>query len=46
MTGVEAVGNAVPIFAGPTVKHARRGLAFICAILGLLLGGISYLAHA
>ena len=46
MTGVEAVSNAVPIFADPAVKNARRTLGIICAILGLLLGGIGYLVHA
>jgi amino acid transporter len=46
MTGVEAVSNAVPIFADPKVKNARRTLALICAVLALLLGGIGFLAHA
>ena len=46
MTGVEAVSNAVPIFAPPRVNNARRTLTFICALLGLLLAGIGYLAHA
>jgi hypothetical protein len=46
MTGVEAVSNAVPIFAEPRVKHARRTLFLICATLGLLLAGIGFLAHA
>jgi amino acid transporter len=46
MTGVEAVSNGVPIFAQPAVKNARRTLAFICGILGLLLAGIGFLAHA
>jgi amino acid transporter len=46
MTGVEAVSNGVPIFAEPRVKRARHTLALICGILGLLLAGIGYLAHA
>jgi amino acid transporter len=46
MTGVEAVSNAVPIFARPRVDNARRTLTIICALLGLLLAGIGYLAHA
>lgn len=46
MTGVEAVSNAVPIFAEPRVNHARRTLLLICVILATFLGGIGYLAHA
>jgi hypothetical protein len=46
MTGVEAVSNAVPIFAEPKVANARRTLTLICSILGVLLLGIGYLAHA
>ncbi len=46
MTGVEAVSNAVPIFAEPRIRNARRTLLFICVILGLFLGGIGYLAQA
>lgn len=46
MTGVEAVSNAVPIFAEPRVKNARRTLLVICVILGVFLAGIGYLAHA
>ena len=45
MTGVEAVSNAVPIFAEPAVKNARRTLALICGILAVFLGGIGYLAN-
>src|SRR5581483_11338164 len=46
MTGVEAVSNAVPIFAEPKVDNARRTLLVICSLLGILLVGIGYLAHA
>jgi amino acid transporter len=46
MTGVEAVSNGVGAFREPVVKHAHRTLAAICAILGLLLAGIAYLAKA
>jgi len=46
MTGVEAVSNAVPIFAKPKVDNARRTLMLICSLLGILLAGIGYLAHA
>ncbi|MDB5414866.1 MAG: ydaO [Rubritepida sp.] len=46
MTGVEAVSNGVSAFREPTVKHAHQTLAAICAILGLLLLGIGYLAQS
>ena len=46
MTGVEAVSNAVPIFADPAVKNARRTLILICGMLAILLGGIGYLAKS
>ena len=46
MTGVEAVSNGVKYFKQPTVPNARRTLTAIVAILGLLLGGIAYLARA
>ncbi len=46
MTGVEAVSNGVSAFKEPTVKYAHRTLAAICAVLGLLLLGIAYLARA
>jgi amino acid transporter len=46
MTGVEAVGNGVGAFKEPTVKYAHRTLAAICAVLGVLLLGIAYLAQA
>jgi amino acid transporter len=46
MTGVEAVSNAVPMFAEPRIRNAGRTLLLICTILGVFLGGIGYLAHA
>jgi amino acid transporter len=46
MTGVEAVSNGVSAFKEPTVKYAHRTLSAICAVLGLLLLGIAYLAHS
>ncbi len=46
MTGVEAVSNAVPIFAEPRVKNARLTLTVIIVILAILLGGIAYLSTA
>jgi amino acid transporter len=43
MTGVEAISNGVSAFREPVVKHGRRTLAAVCAILGILLAGIAYL---
>ena len=43
MTGVEAVSNGVSAFREPVVRRAHRTLGAICVILGLLLGGITYL---
>jgi amino acid transporter len=46
MTGVEAVSNGVSAFREPAVKRAQRTLGAICAILGILLASISYLARS
>ncbi|MBE7220595.1 MAG: APC family permease, partial [Caulobacteraceae bacterium] len=46
MTGVEAVSNGVNAFRAPVVRNARITLAAICALLGLLLIGVAYLAKA
>ena len=46
MTGVEAVSNGVGAFKQPTVKYAHRTLSAICAVLGVLLLGIAYLARS
>lgn len=46
MTGVEAVSNGVAAFREPAVRHARRTLTAIIAILALLLLGIAYLCHS
>jgi amino acid transporter len=46
MTGVEAVSNGVGAFKEPRVDRGHRTLAAICAILGVLLAGIAYLANA
>ena len=43
MTGVEAVSNGVQAFKEPVVSSARRTLAFIVAILILILLGVAYL---
>ncbi len=42
MTGVEAVSNGVSAFREPTVARAHRTLGVICAFLGLLLAGLTY----
>ena len=46
MTGVEAVSNGVSAFREPVIKNAHRTLTVIVVILGILLAGIAYLAHA
>ena len=46
MTGVEAVSNGVPLFRDPAEQNAKRTLTIICAVLGVLLGGLGYLARA
>lgn len=46
MTGVEAVSNGVCAFSAPAVKNAQKTLGAIVAILGALLAGIAYVAHA
>jgi amino acid transporter len=46
MTGVEAVSNGMSAFREPRVRHGHRTLTGIVVILGLLLAGITYLAHA
>jgi hypothetical protein len=46
MTGVEAVSNGVSAFREPVVARAHRTLGAICAILALLLGGVTYLVRS
>jgi amino acid transporter len=46
MTGVEAVSNGVGAFREPAVRHCLLTLTIICAVLGILLAGIAYLAQA
>ncbi len=45
MTGVEAISNAIPAFAAPVVRNARRTLTAVIALLGALLAGIAYLCQ-
>ncbi len=46
MTGVEAVSNGITAFKKPSVRNAEITLSVIVAVLGVLLIGIAYLAHA
>ena len=46
MTGVEAVSNAVPLFAEPRVKRTEWTLTIVVATLGVLLAGIACLSRA
>src|SRR5215469_11720673 len=46
LTGIEAVSDAVGAFHPPEGRNARRVLIAEGAILGILIAGISWLAHA
>jgi amino acid transporter len=46
LTGIEAVSNAVSAFKPPEGRNARRVLIVEGVILGSLVAGISWLAHA
>jgi amino acid transporter len=46
LTGIEAVSNAVSAFRPPEGRNARRVLVIEGTILGILVAGISWLAHA
>src|SRR6266705_764171 len=46
LTGIEAVSDAVGAFKPPEGRNARRVLITEGAILGILVAGISWLAHA
>ena len=46
LTGIEAVSDAVGAFRPPEGRNARRVLMTEGAILGILVAGISWLAHA
>ncbi|HEV2244366.1 MAG TPA: amino acid permease, partial [Streptosporangiaceae bacterium] len=46
LTGIEAVSNAVSAFRPPEGRNARRVLVAEGVILGSLVAGISWLAHA
>lgn len=46
LTGVEAISNTVNVFRKPQGHNARRVLTAMACILGFLLAGVAYLAHA
>ncbi|MFC9789556.1 amino acid permease [Rhodococcus sp. NPDC127528] len=46
LTGVEAISNTVSFFRKPEGPNARRVLTVMACILGFLVAGVSYLAHA
>jgi amino acid transporter len=45
LTGVEAISNTVDVFREPKGVNARRVLTIMVVILGILLAGVSWLAH-
>ncbi|MGE5582665.1 MAG: APC family permease, partial [Bacillota bacterium] len=45
LTGVEAVSNAVPNFAEPPARLAKKTLLMLAMVVLILFGGISYLAN-
>jgi amino acid transporter len=46
LTGIEAVSNAVSALRPPEGRNARRLLAIQGSLVAVLIGGISWLAHA
>ena len=46
LTGVEAISNTVNAFRKPEGLNARRVLTVMAVILGFLLAGVAWLAHA
>jgi amino acid transporter len=45
LTGLEAISNGVSVFRRPEGINARKTLVAMSAILGTLVGGVSWLAH-
>ncbi len=45
LTGVEAISDGVPAFKKPEAKNAATTLTWMCAILGAMFIGLSFLAH-
>ncbi len=46
LTGLEAISDGVQLFKSPEGVNARRTLVVMSAILGTLVFGVSYFAHA
>jgi len=46
LTGLEAISNGVSTFRSPRGLNARRTLVVMSCILGFLVAGVSWLAHA
>ncbi|SPM32670.1 hypothetical protein O984_02175 [Mycobacterium rhizamassiliense] len=46
LTGIEAVSNTINVFQKPEGINARRVLTAMACILGFLLAGVAWLAHA
>ncbi|WIM89939.1 APC family permease [Candidatus Mycobacterium wuenschmannii] len=46
LTGVEAISNTVNAFRPPESNNARKVLTVMACLLGFLLGGVAWLAHA
>jgi len=45
LTGIEAIANGVPAFRAPESNNAAKTMVRMAFILGLLVLGITYLAH-
>jgi amino acid transporter len=45
LTGVEAISDGVPAFKPPEARNAAKTLTWMCAILGAMFIGLSFLAH-
>lgn len=45
LTGVEAISDGVPAFKPPEWKNARTTLTVMIAMLAVMFGGITFLAH-
>ncbi|MBN9610692.1 MAG: DNA-binding protein [Actinobacteria bacterium 69-20] len=45
LTGLEAISNGVSAFRAPQGRNARRVLVIMASILGVLVAGVSWLAH-
>jgi amino acid transporter len=45
LTGVEAISDGVPAFKKPEAQNAAKTLTWMCAILGAMFIGLSFLAH-